>query len=623
MASASVGSSRLCRAATVIIGLLAAGWISAPLAGLAPLVSLANAKDPPKQQAKSEEPKKSPAAPGNAFANSAQVRVINEQIAAQWKANGLTPSPRAPDAEFIRRVTLDIIGRIATPEEVRAFLDDNSPNKRAQLIDRLLASEDYAKNWANIWTVWLMTRSSNRLYQEQMQAWLEENFQKKNQGWNTIVYDLLTAAGENNQNGAVNFILQNLGMPNEPGHVGELGYFDFVPLTSRTTRLFLGLQLQCTQCHNHPFNNQWKQKDFWGINAFFRQLKRTGTPMMAQPQTMSGKLGLVDDMDVNREGGVFYEQRNAEYMYIKAVTLDGKKWTAKTGPRRPELAQSIIKSNYFPKAYVNRMWGHFFGRGFTTQGAVDDFGEHNPISHPMLPDDLVAKLKKLNGPMPEDLSKEVKKYEEDKDHPRLLDYLAQEFKQADFNPRDLIRWICNSDAYNLTSIANDTNKKADAEPFFSRMLLKAMTPDQLFESLMLATQAEAAETQAGKTKLRQEWMKNLIVNFGDDEGNEVTFNGTVVQALLLMNGKDINAAICNTEKGILSQRNWLKHGRTSGRFLEYLYLAALNRYPTSREREMIFARGKASNAGDAKNLWSSWQDLYWALLNSNEFILNH
>jgi len=122
--------------------------------------------------------------------------------------------------------------------------------------------------------------------------------------------------------------------------------------------------------------------------------------------------------------------------------------------------------------------------------------------------------------------------------------------------------------------------------------------------------------------LRDEWMKNLIVNFGDDEGNEVTFNGTVVQALLLMNGKDINAAISNPQKGTVTV-GALKYGRSPSRFLDYLYLAALNRYPTAKEHALIFDRGKARGAGDAKNPLASLQDLFWALLNSNEFILNH
>jgi hypothetical protein len=290
--------------------------------------------------------------------------------------------------------------------------------------------------------------------------------------------------------------------------------------------------------------------------------------------------------------------------------------------RRQQLAEYITKSDYFPKAYVNRIWGHFFGRGFTNPGPVDDFGEHNPVTHPMLPNELIAKLMKVSGPLPADLAKEVKKYDDDKDTDRLLDYLAKEFKKYGNNPRDLIRWICNSEAYNLSSVANKTNEKGDAEPFFSRMLLKTMSPEQLFESLMTATQAEQAETKDAKKKLREDWMKNLVVNFGDDEGNEVTFNGTVVQALILMNGKEINDAISNPDKGTVAM-TWKKYGRNQARTLDLLFLAALNRLPTPREHSLIGQRSKIMGAGDVKNPLAPWQDLFWALVNSNEFILNH
>jgi hypothetical protein len=419
-----------------------------------------------------------------------------------------------------------------------------------------------------------------------------------------------------------------LGAPVAQKDVSEEGHFDFVPLTSRTTRLFLGLRTQCTQCHDHPFNPAVKQKTFWAINAFFRQVSRTGNPMMGQQMNMAVKLGLEDDPAVNPRGSIWFENRKAEVFYAKAAFLEKNKEgrLEKFDPeskltRRQQLADYVIKSDYFPKAYVNRMWGHFFGRGFTNPGPVDDFGEHNPVTHPMLPNELVDKLMKVNGTIPEDLAKEIKKCDEDRDRDRLLDYLAKEFKNYGNNPRDLIRWICNSEAYNLSSVANKTNEKADTEPFFSRMLLKAMSPEQLFESLMTATQAEQAETKDAKKKLREDWMKNLIVNFGDDEGNEVTFNGTVVQALMLMNGKEINDAISNLNKGTVATTYRL-HGRNQAKTLDLLYLTALNRLPTSREYSLIAQRSKIVGA-DLKNPLAPWQDLFWALVNSNEFILNH
>jgi hypothetical protein len=590
-------------------------------------------KDEKKQTEKKSDEKKSEEKKSDhsiaTYVSYPQVKVINDQIAAEWKANNLTPSGRASDYEFIRRASLDIIGRISTLKEIKTFMDDPERTRRALLVERLLDSDEYAKNWANIWAVWLMTRSSNRTYQEQMQLWLEEQFAKKTCHYDKVVYDLITATGENNENGAVNYILQNLGAPVAGKDVGEEGHFDFVPLTSRTTRLFLGLRTQCTQCHDHPFNPQWKQKSFWAINAFFRQVNRTGNPMMGQQMNTAVKLGLEDDSAVNPKGSIWFENRKAEVFFAKAAflekTKDGRqeKWDPDSKlSRRQQLAEYITKSDYLPKAYVNRLWGHFFGRGFTNPGPVDDFGEHNPVTHPMLPDELIARLMKLNGTVPEDLAQEIKKCDEDKDRDRLLDYLAKEFKKYGNNPRDLIRWICNSDAYNLSSVANKTNEKADTEPFFSRMLLKAMSPEQLFESLMTATQAEQAETMDAKKKLRENWMKNLIVNFGDDEGNEVTFNGTVVQALILMNGKEINEAICNPNKGTVATIARI-HGRNQAKALDLLYLSALNRLPTSREYSLISSRSRITGAGDLKNALAPWLDVFWALVNSNEFILNH
>jgi len=590
-------------------------WAGAERAG--------TAKEPAKETAAKETPDKPativPAAPGG-FVAYEQVRIINQLIAQQWKENTtkdakgkeipITPSKRCSDYEFIRRVSLDLIDRIAKPSEIARFLQDPAATRRALLIDRLLDSEEYAKNWANIWSVWLLTRSVPAGHQEQTQIWLEEQFARKNNGWDKITTGLLTATGENKENGAVNYILSHLGEAAQGG--GEEGKFDMVPITSRTTRLFLGMRTQCTQCHDHPFNQQWKQFHFWGMNAFFRQVDRKGQPGMVGRNTPAALLTLVDNSSLNPDGAVFYEERKGVVKVTKATFLEGrdKKWD-KEAPktRRQQLAEYIIASPNFSRSYVNRMWGQFFGRGFTTQGSVDDFGEHNPVSH-AFPDDApqVEQLKAKYG-----------------EKPTLLDYLADEFVKYQYDPRTLIKWICNSEAYNLSAVANKTNDKADVEPFFSRMLLKSMSPEQLFESLMVATQAEAAEDKDGKKQLREAWMRNLIANFGDDEGNEVTFNGTVVQALLLMNGKEINEAINNKDRGVVA-RAMVKKGPMPKTAIDEMYLAALNRAPTPGELKAITEEVnmlKKTGKGSVKDVTALYQDVFWALLNSNEFLLNH
>jgi hypothetical protein len=528
----------------------------------------------------------------------AQVAVINADIRKKWEATKITPSDRCTDYEFIRRASLDIIGRIAKPTEVRRFFNDPAPKRRSLLIERLLASDEFAKNWANIWSVWLLTRSGaldpgTRIYHEQMKVWLEEQFADKNMQYDKMVTALLTASGKTNENLAVNFILANLGEPVK-GNPQDFGRFEMAPLTSRTTRLFLGIRTQCTQCHDHPFNDEWTQKQFWAINAFFRQLDAPLGRPLRNRLAMTRVLVLRENPEFNVEAKVPYEKRNGQILLTKATFLDGTELPElRDGDsRRKALARLIVKSPFFGKAFVNRMWAHFLGRGFTK--VVDDFGggEQNEISHP-----------------------------------ELLDRLAKDFASYQYRPRDVIRWICNSEAYGLSSVANKTNDKEDAEPYFSRMLLKAMSPEQLFESMMVATGAQAAQNTDNKKRLQQSWMSKLVVNFGDDEGNEATFNGTVVQALLLMNGEDINRAINDTKVGTVAK---VLHTRrmTPRRAMAALYMAALNRPPTAKEYQRMLSRGMflvpRSKVKDRASLWTGfYQDLFWAVLNSNEFILNH
>jgi hypothetical protein len=574
--------------ALLVVGLLAAAGLSAA------------AKDPPRSPAaKSAET----ARPALAQASSdlrEVVPLINEHLKEQWKANKITPSARCSDHEFIRRASLDIIGRIARPEEIRRFLADPADTRRALLINRLLGDEDarlkakyadeYARNWAGIWTVLLLTRSgatdqARGVYHQQMKDWLREQF-LDNKSHKDVVSDLLTATGKTNDNRAVNFILTHLGEPIKQDRQGEEGQFEMVPVTSRTTRLFLGLQTQCTQCHDHPFNPEWKQKHFWGINAFFRQVQREGQPPpVNNRQALPTVLTLKDNPNLNRDGMVFYEQRNGALLSTRPVFLDGSKpENLASVNRRQELALLITRSEFFSKAYVNRLWGHFLGRGFTNP--VDDFGEHNPPSNP-----------------------------------ELLDEVAKKFTAYGYDTKRLIRWICNSEAYQLSSVANKSNEKAEAEPFFSRMLLKAMSPEQLFDSLMVATLADVGMSREERNALHDSWTKNLIVNFGDDEGNEVTFNGTVVQALLMMNGQEINKAISSKERGTVAFA--VKRHGGGVRCLEDLYLAALNRPPTSTESSKILRILGTAPVGRPRDVLAQWQDVFWALLNSNEFILNH
>ncbi len=287
--------------------------------------------------------------------------------------------------------------------------------------------------------------------------------------------------------------------------------------------------------------------------------------------------------------------------------------------RREILAKYVLEHDNFAKAYVNRIWGLLFARGLNAQPAVDDFGGHNKVVHP-----------------------------------EMLDFLAKEFVRYKYDSKLLIEWICNSNAYQLASQVvpgKGAPIDAKADPYFAKMQLKAMSPEVLFESIMTATRADTTPDRAEKKQLRDDFMRKLVRNFGDDEGNEITFNGTIIQALLLMNGKEINTEISRPSSSTVERamRRYAGKGINSEKgVIDELYLSTLGRHPSTADNlKFEVTRGKKKvlvatsetkfinarllemkrteeyqkNPREAYK--SFFEDLFWALINSNEFILNH
>ncbi len=541
------------------------------------------------------------------------VAFINEQIEKAWKENKITPSANANDYEWIRRAFIDTIGRIPSvipakvnPKEdpvgakgeLTYFMDLPASRRRTEVLKYLLNHEDYAKNWANIWTIWLITRTTQPgINRANLRTWLERQF-GENRRYDEIVQDLLTATATDKDGCAskvdkmaapANFLLSHFGeiVPTERRQ--RDGQFEMIPATSRVTRVFLGIQTQCTQCHDHPFIDDRKQGQFWGVNVFLRQMEREPANIMLQNARMQSlqHYKLRDNMNANPEAGVFYEQRNGLLKRSSAVWLDKNKPSlSSSAPRRSELARFLINDEYFAMSIVNRLWAHYMGRGFTNP--VDDFGEHNPISHP-----------------------------------ELLTRLSQDFVTSGYDLHRLIGWIMSSKPYQLSSIANATNSKPDADPYFARMQLKTMSPEDLVDSIFTATnyiQMKHANNPQARRDTTNEWLRDFTVNFGDDEGNEASFNGTVVQALLLMNGPKLNEAV--------GMSQIIRIAMESKKPLDVLYLAALSRPPSPKEREAFSAAINPSGAYAQiylkdKERNKLYRDVLWALFNSNEFILNH
>jgi hypothetical protein len=529
------------------------------------------------------------------------VKFINEQIAAGWTDAELSPSPPATDGEWCRRVHLDLVGRVPTLAELQAYLGDKNPRKRLVLVGRLLGDEyedEYARNFTDVWTTVLIGRDTmnERVNRPGMRQWLRRSL-SKNISYDRFMEELVTATGVNANrkgvegfNGATNFL---------SGKMEEMGVENGVQATAKTAQIFLGLQVQCTQCHNHPFN-KGKQNQFWEMNAFFRQTqalrRRDGGDDVQWVELV--------DSDWAGEGGnpeeaeLYYELRNGLMKVAYPVFIDGTEISrsgflpskmadgAEYGVnRRQELARLIKTSPYFATAIVNRVWGHFLGYGFTKP--VDDLGDHNPPSHP-----------------------------------ELLEGLAGRFREQSFDLKELIRWIVLSEPYALSSRGTPQNKADDPtlgeKPKFTHFYLRQMTAEQLYESLLTATQADKASGGEDAAKTKDKWLSQFVIAFGTDEGDEsTTFNGSIPQVLMMFNGELVKQAT-SLGKGSFLDRVVMEAGSNDAR-INALYLAALARKPTASELKTASAMVVARKG----NVADALQDVWWAVLNSNEFILNH
>jgi Protein of unknown function (DUF1549)/Protein of unknown function (DUF1553) len=488
-------------------------------------------------------------------------KVIDQHILQRLQAEKVAPSPLADDAEFVRRVHLDLIGKIPTRERTVAFLNDADPQKRAKLIEELLASSDFGKHQADIWQVLLLPRNSdNRAVQrDPMIKWLEESF-NSNKPWDKCVQEILTATGTQDKNGAVTYYLSN-------GTVDKL--------TDSTARLFLGVQLQCAQCHNHPFTD-WKQTDYWHMAAFFMRVQVDQVrPAAAANNTATP--GVVE-VDRPRRG------RNALPVSAKILPpkyLQGAEAKIESAkPLRPVLADWMTSPSnpYFSKAMVNRTWAQMFGRGLVN--AVDDMHDGNPATHP-----------------------------------ELLTELAKQFSANGFDLKDLFRSICNSQAYQRTSKPSGNNAEANAA-LYSRMAMRVLSPEQLYDSLAqvlgnpLAGAGPRRQGMAGRGAPATP-RGAFIAFFNIEDADPTEYQVGIPQVLRLMNSAQMNndSALAKILKDPRGQ---------PAEVIQELYLGVLSRKPTPTETEILLAHVKKQTEPK-----KGYADVLWALLNSSEFTLNH
>jgi len=484
-------------------------------------------------------------------------KLIDAEVNKKFTEAKVTASARCTDEEFLRRAYLDIIGTIPTAEKAKAFIDSKAADKREKLIDQLLADPLFGRRMADIWTAKLFPRdSANRfVLKDPLYKWLEEEF-NKNPGWDKFVTSLVTATGTVADNPAVTYFVANRSVDK---------------LTDTTTQHFLGIQLQCCQCHNHPFTT-WKQTEYWGVAAFYSKV-RADNPKNANKGGDNTTIGVTEGNTKTKQKDFFPESaKNVPAKFLGGVSPT----VGANEPARPVLAKWMTspENPYFARALVNRTWAHLFGRGFVSP--VDDMlPEHEPT------------------------------------HPDLLDALAWHMAHSgQFDLKYLIKAICLSETYQRTSKPNMTNK--DDKNTFSRMTMKAMSPEQLFDSLAQVTGNLRADAKGPKGPKGGGRVGNRdqFVNFflaGADSTSPIDYEAGIPQALRLM-----NSPIANNPAAVRAVTGGATKPEEA---IERIYLAALSRRPTADEVKSLTAYVSRVGASTA------YGDILWAVLNSSEFTM--
>ncbi len=499
---------------------------------------------------------------------------IDEIVFKKLKMVGMPPSALCDDATFIRRVTIDIAGRLPTPEETRAFVSDGSPHKRDHLIDRLLASGDYADHFANKWSALLRNKRTDPAHKRGTYAfhgWIRDSLME-NKPFDEFVREILAASGDLSAHPPVAWYRQ---VKNSTAQLED------------TAQLFLGQRLQCAQCHHHPYE-KWSQHDYYSFAAFFSQVGRKAG---AQPgeEFVFTRRGLPKATNKKTNQPV-----SPAGLGATPVSL-----TPDDDPRLALVGWMTSKDNrFFARSLANRYWKHFFNRGLVDP--EDDMRETNPPTNP-----------------------------------ELLDALASHFQKSGYDLKSLVATICRSKTYQLSSLPNEHNK-VDRHNF-SRYFPRRLTAEVLFDSVNYVTRSEGkfdglpAGTRALQLPDNSFNSSSYFLQvFGRPDSStscecERSQDASLAQSLHLLNAKDIQEKLAN-DKGRAAEL--AAATRTEDEKIRELYLLAYAREPVAGEVETAKTHiGKVTHGKKDKDLTGAerqaYEDIIWALINTKEFLFNH
>jgi hypothetical protein len=488
---------------------------------------------------------------------------IDELVLDKLHRLRIVPSGISTDKEFIRRVYIDLIGLLPTPEQYQAFISDKAPDKRAKVVDDLLERKEFTEMWVMKWAELLQIRSSGNVNQGLSYKgallyhnWLQDKIANK-VPMNEIVIDLLSATGGTFTSPPSNFYQVNQ---------------DVLKTGENVAQVFMGMRLQCAQCHNHPFD-RWTMDDYYSWSAFFSQVGRKGSQDPRERIIYNKGSG---------ESKHKLTQQNAKPKFLGADFADtsGK-------DRRRVLAEWLAspENPYFAKNLANIVWSHFLGIGIIEP--VDDVRVSNPASNP-----------------------------------ELLEALGRKFTEYNYDFRRLVRDICTSRTYQLSTRTNETNETDLAN--FSHATVRRMRAEVLLDTISQVTNtknkfqglplgARAVQIADGNTS------NYFLKTFGRAEREtvcscEVKVDPNLSQALHLLNGDTVHDRI--KQGGVITEA--IKAGQNPDQITQDLYIRALSREPLKHEKEKLLAFFNNPEQEQA-----ILEDVFWSLLNSKEFIFNH
>ncbi|GIW80252.1 MAG: hypothetical protein KatS3mg105_2059 [Gemmatales bacterium] len=513
--------------------------------------------------------------------------VIDQEIRSVWQHEELTPPGPADDAAFLRRVYLDLIGIIPSYEETLAFLNDQTKDKRARLIDRLLAHPRFGVHQADVWDLVLFGRipaSNEARTRDGFKRWLVQQF-NDNVPYDQWARAILKAEGNTVDQGAPMYLVQYERNPEAA--------------TIAITQTFLGVQLQCAQCHDHPFDH-WKQTDFYGMAAFLVRLRAVSVGKKGREtkwvvaEHSSGEImftGPAADQEPGKKGKPipprFLDGSELVEPPLPKDFKEPRNFPSGKMPPKPrfsrknKLAEWITARDnpYFAKAVANRIWGQFFGRGLVHP--VDNLSQNNPSP--------------FSG---------------------LLQKTADALRKHNFDLKWYIRELCNTQTYQLACAGPVTEAKPR---WFERARVRPLSAEELLESWRLATGYDNVARRAGKKQPDGRFYGvtwgYMLRFFGQPDNGVGDFQGGLSEHLYLNNG-ELSQLITRESGGLYDAI--LKSTDPWSKRVERLFLSILNRYPTPAEQKKFVSFLTADDRQSDR-----LADAIWVLMTCSEFRFNH